>query len=414
MIDRTAMSVAARRANVTTDSTLSEVFETLRLLADSIDFLNEDSDGWRICGRLSKLIDDRTQAKSALQLSMFKLLSLELKTYCIRSKISDMLLNILVWFPQLEAADLLLAIGGKEMIDEPYYNTDGYTLLHFVVVENCDKKGISRVLEKCPDLHPVGLDDDCTPQKESPTTLAMYSSFAFLNWLTALDNIEVDPERFIQQELFRNPDLHIGWTKDTLLDLWEYASETGAAVLPDCVCYDGIFRDYSCSDCHKPFWFMAVQPFWRHQLERIKQGLNPDVPGDGDLEDGEQESAKAIKVSEATDTSQEPDIMGKAEFPNIHDFTSESESELEFVSMSGSTFVPDAHGYPATISIQSECLYTKDELVCIDCWLHYVQHGHRRLGHWKHNPECLICSDEHPPPEDESSEDEFSPYLIHS
>ncbi|KAL9626781.1 MAG: hypothetical protein Q9164_007795, partial [Protoblastenia rupestris] len=159
-----------------------------------------------------------------------------------------------------EAYDLLLEMGGAEVIDAPISDTDGFTLLHESVAYAI-KGQVGLTLSKGPDLYPLSFGYFFTPQKETPTSLAMYSSWAFTDWLDGLIAIKVDLEEFIEQELERTYVVHAGWNKQTLLDLFalDYA--------PDLV-LRGV---YVCSDCTRRFSTIRVQPSWRHLLEQIKQ-----------------------------------------------------------------------------------------------------------------------------------------------
>ena len=71
----------------------------------------------------------------------------------------------------------------------------------------------------------------------------------------------------------------------------------------------------------------------------------------------------------------------------------------------------DSSKYSATISIQSDCMYDMHELVCMKCWLHYEETGTR----WQDAGTDEDSSEtEDSLSGDASSEDEYSPFLIHS
>ena len=140
-------------------------------------------------------------------------------------------------------------------------------------------------------------------------------------------------------------------------------------------------------------------------LERIKQGIDPDNPSWGDSEvDESQIPDIRSEVEESSHSGHGPDIPESAllEYSN-DEFGSETESELESEVGLGS----DVHGYPENVSIRSDCMYGPYEIVCMDCWLHYRKTGTRLKS--KATPRDEYCSSE-----DESSDDEFSPYHIHS
>lgn len=409
----TAIYLAAHNSIYTTYAVLSEVFDTLRLLIDSMDFSDESGDGWKV---LERLCDSRvelhgeTEAKIDLLLWMLKLSSFELQTYFVEHKFAYMLQWVLEPHPVLEeASDLLLNFGGARVIDA-IVPPQGYTILQKCIAWADTSGLISSILSRGPDIHRLGLGYHYTPQQETPTSLAMYSEQVFADWLSGLGTIEVDLEIFIEQELERNHVVHVGWEKDTLLDLFAYDYEH----------HVGLRKEFwTCSDCAQEIDIVIVQPYWRHLLERIKRRLDPDSPAQHDSEARETENADLGGVVEAASSSshlaQEPDVTENAPFVDLSELPSESESEWESESESESEseFEGDIHGYPATVPIQSDCVYAREEVICMDCWVYYIRTGTRGPPH-RTGTRRPPHVDEYSPSIDKSSEDEFSPYLIHS
>lgn len=62
----------------------------------------------------------------------------------------------------------------------------------------------------------------------------------------------------------------------------------------------------------------------------------------------------------------------------------------------------DPHAYPKMVSLLADCIYTRDETICIFCWLHYVRTGNRRPPSEEYYP--LLRTDFYTS-RDESSED---------
>ena len=390
------MLLASDSKNVTY-TTLSNAFDTLRHLTDSMDFSEADAIGWLVIYRLYECVtctDGETEAQPALLLWMLKLLSDELKANYIRSEFASLLDNFLHPHPGLEpASNLLLKLGGADIIDVARGARDGYTALHDRLVSVEDPDDVSIVLAKGPNLHLLGFDKVYTPEKESPMSLAMYSSWAFADWLYGLAGIEVDLSTFIDQELASNAFVHQGWDKETLRDLFDYP------VRPDLD-----FRNFwYCSDCGDLNTRVRIQPYWRHLLERIKQRIDPDDPFRRVSGVDETQISNIRSGMEASnDSDHEPDISGSVS-PNEFNDDVGSEAEFELEVHLGS----DAHGYPENVPICSDCVYGPNEIVCMDCWLRY-----RRTGTRFEVEDSSM--DEYPSSEDESSDDEFSPYLIHS
>ena len=397
IVVRTPMLLASDSTNVTY-TTLSNAFDTLRLLTDSMDFSDANAGGWWVLFRLYEgvaCIGGETEAQSALLLWMLKLLTYELKADYIRSEFASLLDCTLRPHAGLEpASNLLLKLGDAHIINVALYATDGYTALHNLLAYAENPEPVSRVLTKGPNLHLLGFDKDFTPEKESPLSLAMYSSWAFADWLHGLIGIEVDLSTFIDQELESNAFVHPGWDKETLRDLFEYHAR------PDL----HTRRQRTCYDCNKFSHEVVIQPYWRHMLERIKQRMDPDDPSRTNSEMRDKEHADVSGISEAADSSNDrghkPDMTGNVIFNHSEALPrSESESNVELGS--------DVHGYPETVPIRSDCVYDEEEVVCMNCWLYY-----RRTGTRFEVEDSSI--DEYASSEDESSDDGFSPYHIHS
>ena len=150
------------------------------------------------------------EAEAALLLRMIRLCSFELKTYLLRPQFTDMLRRSLAQCDVItEARELLLSLGGEEFFDTVKNSADDrgtlgdYTVLHYCTAYARNRDGLGMVLEKGPDLHQLGLDRSHTPQNESPTSLAMYSCWAFADELHQLATIEVEIMEFLDQELKR-------------------------------------------------------------------------------------------------------------------------------------------------------------------------------------------------------------------
>ena len=321
-------------------------------------------------------------------------LTYELKAYYLRSEVASLLGCTLRPHPGLEpSSNLLLKLGDAKLIDSQD-GIDGFTVLHTRLAYAEDPRDVGLVLSKGPNLHLLGLNELFTPEKESPTSLAMYSSWAFADWLHGLVTIGVNLGTFIDQELESNAFVHPGWDKETLHNLFDYRAR------PDL----HNRRERVCCDCNYFLGRIKIQPYWRHVLERIKQRIDPDYPSRNESETRGNENADVGGISEAATSSSgrghEPDLIGNTPIDNREassSLGSESRSELSL----------DVHGYPERVSIRSDCVYDEEEGICIDCWLHY-----RRTGTRFQVEDSSM--DDYSSSEDESSDEEFSPYLIHS
>ena len=350
----------------------SKISDTMRLLVDSIDFSEEFGSGWEILLDLFRSVYYSVEygnPKSDLLLWMLQLLRFELKIYLIESRCAEMLRWTFRTVKLCEVTNFLLDLDSDKVIS--LGNND--TILHSSLGYACHESYVSAVVARRPNLHGLSLFKSFTPYGESPTSLAMYSSRAFTYWLHALVNIGTDFESFIDQELEQSPEVHSGWHKATLLDLFTHGDRPDLHVDRNArICHDCGIWDRSMQ--------RKVQPYWRFFLERIKAGLHPYDPALAESEVNEKESGDLANIEEAA---------------------FEAEPKLE----------DDTTGeYSAMTSLGPKCLYGKHEIVCEDCWLYYERSGTRRQALAGEN----ISEDAESSSSDDSSECDYSPFLIHT
>ena len=405
------MRLASDQIGSLSHITDSQVFDTFRLLIDSMDYSDEDGDGWEVLCELSLASDGDVALKVLLW--MIPLLEFELKTNVVERHFAFMLdwLRFFQLQPErLEASDLLLNLGGHGIINATWPITNGYPVLHRVIAYSDSEDDVSAMVARGADLHLRGFNPSHTPFEESPTSLAMYSAWAFSNWLHALANVDVDLAKFIDQELKLNPEVHAGWEKETLLELFAHGDR------PDL--HHG--HVWTCSDFLEEYVSVIVQPYWRHLLGRIKGRMRPYDPVTTVSEVDENEyvdlGSPGDAANSSTDLTLELDTTGNVPLPKPNENPTQLESELESesnVELEELEAEPDASEHSAMTLGESVCLYGKHEYVCIKCWLHYERTGTRRQPG---EPAADKDSSENEDSSSsaDSSECEYSPFLIHS
>ena len=402
---------------------LPEITDTFRILLDSLEFLDENGTGWKLLTRLC----GKNEVGTALLLWMLKMSSFEVITYGTRRRLASILFYTSEpIFGIEEASQIILSPNDPEVINTPirypfgYCCTNGYNLLHSTLAHSECWEKLRNVLSYGPDLHRLSLSCFHTSQKESPTSIALYSSWAFVDWVRGLDSIATDFEKFVGEELGRNHEVHPGWEKGALLDVYAYSLRLDPK--PPA-------KDDTCSDCLDCWSFPKVQPYWRHLIERFKRRIHPDSTAQAGPDAGEKTGAYfnicAGNASSSTDTLAQgrgttngvPYIdCNELSLEPKPDCRSNSDSDCglnsDFYRKSDWQADVDVHGYPATISILSDCVYAADEVICVSCWRLYVRTGTRRPPP---DAEGYVVSDtEEDSPSDESSSEEYYPYLIHS
>ena len=361
---------------------LPDISDTFRLLIESMDFIEQDGNGWSVLLDLcdaSCSADGEPRARMALLVWILRLVSSEIKMCGLQRHYARLWSWTLNSGAELgEASRLILCLGGPEFIDEPIYDDGGYTTLHSHAAYAESQEALSVVLAQRPDVHRLGRDCDDSPEEESPFSLVLYSSWAFRSFLDALVIAGKDFEEFVTQEIQRNHNIHPGWEKETLLNLSTYNYVN-----------DYVPRSFwECNDCTQDQCFIKVQPHWRHFLERIKHGIDPYYsPVEARSEVDKEESTGGDSVAEGVDNPDDP--TGLEDASSELDAESESGSELEIESKSESKGRwepewepghPDPHDYPTTVSLLSDCIYCPHEVVCMNCWLYYIKTGTRRYA----------------------------------
>ena len=396
--NRTPIILAADQIEFLPHVTEPEILDTLRLLIDSMDFSEGKGEGWQVlvglCRRSWRLHRGR------VLVWMMRLLSFELKTNLVERRFAIMLWIITIFAPAPEvpeASDLLLKLGGHGIINARLSATNGYSVLHVALTYAVLDNDVSEVVARGPDLHLRGFGPFFTPFEESPTSLAMYSARAFSSWLRALADVDVDLENFIDQELELNPEVHDGWEKETLLELFAHGDR------PDLHHKYG----WTCSDCLAELSKLEVQPYWRRLLERIKARMHPYDPvtavSEVDEDENDDLDSPGDVASSSNDLIHGLDATGNVPLLNPDEDPSEVESHVESEA--------DVSGNPTLRLSESSCLYGKRDIVCMKCWLHYTRTGTRYQP--DSNDEDSSEAEDFAS-SDDSSECEYSPYLIHS
>ena len=339
-----------------------------------MDFMDYDGSGWfvlvALCDAASS-VRGEPASRAALLVWMLNLFGSEIKMSGSARHYARLLDYTLDQDTGLaEASGLLLRLGGPKPIDEPPEYDGGYTILHSHAAYAKDQEEIKVVLALHPDIHRLGYDYGESPEQESPFSLVLYSSWAFECWLNALASIGKGFKQFVTEEIERNHIIYPGWKKESLLNLWTY--HYGIAYVPPCF--------PPCADCAKTIYSVEVQPHWRHFLERIKHGYYSSAEAISEVD--EEESVAGRSMTESVENTEDP--------TSVDDINSEMEAESETGSVlvleSGRKYEwqlewnpgdSDPHVYPTTISLESDCVYNPYEVICMNCWLFYVDTGTR-------------------------------------
>ena len=254
----------------------ADCIDTFRLFIDNLNFFYEDSDGWIF---LNELINRRASIvrginahaddneRNALALWPLQFLAPDIKNNFVEEHV-NFLLKMTVGFHSMDIFNLLFKIFDNSI--DVKTQADEYSILlkeiWYVYEPRRDRDILPMILTRGADPHLIGFDDyRFSPQKETPTSLAMYSSWAFVNWRYALLQNSTDLEIFVQKELQQSPLKDAGWHENSLLSLFQshIHPQVDPASYP------------SCEMCGESITSLVELSWWRW-LESIKEVCNPD------------------------------------------------------------------------------------------------------------------------------------------
>lgn len=230
-IRRSSVELAASALNRLGLARPADCIDTFRLFLDNLDFSSEDSDGWcfleillstQAAGARGIDADAHYNIRTALAMWSLRMLAPDMKNNFVEISAANSLL--VAWIAEsMDVFDFLLKIFDNFI--DARVRPGGYsTLMNILFYYHALPRGDPRlkmILTRGADSHLIGFEEKFSPQKETPTSLAMYSARAFSNWREALLQISTDLELFVQKELQQSPLKSAGWHENSLLSLFQ-------------------------------------------------------------------------------------------------------------------------------------------------------------------------------------------------
>ena len=356
-----------------------DVMDTLRLFIDCIDFSDPKGHGWDalflIYHHNYSSIGDGG-ASLELLLWLLQQSSCHLRTNFIAEKYAETLNRMC---HVKDAASLFLEIGPEraiDTVDKPY----GYSMLMWRIAYG---KDLTDMAPFGPNLHLLGFDRAFSPCLETPTSLAIYSSAAFAHWREFLIKSNVDIDEFVSHETKQGPLQEAGWNSHNLRRLFDLKFMPAFHV-----------QDiWSCCDCGDPIWRLRVQPYWLWSIETIQQGNNLRI-----LDNKKARAAQDPSTNGSLPLKNpRPDQFCTRATAIPTSETASDEGRREVMAKSNCT-------------LEVCRRYEPDDIVCIDCWLFQHRTGFRRVPSTADD----TTSDLDEISDSSSTEDEYSPFLIHT
>ena len=367
-----------------------QAIDTCRIFEDSFDFWDENGDGWYILEDLSRggvSFDFEVEIKHAFLSWFMNLSSPDIKASYFIEKIRNIMGNA-----DEKLADTVgLLPKLAPPLDEIEQSLPAKDLLLFDLVAKQKWTYVSILLGLGANPHQVYFDKHNSPIAESPLSQAMYSSWTFSNFRNALYGANLDVEDIVREELKEGrPLLEAGWRMETLRTLLELKFESE---LMRPWWWHSLLRYFDC--CHTPIEDdydvpvkIPVQLWWQGILEQIKNGTHQQsIYSD--------HRCSRCPVSIRLKYSKEDNMIKAANGSTIYQDPIVVENEAT---------QPDEEAFSNEQDTPS-IFFTCGDIWCIWCWYRFRETGHR--------PSPAISNTRSWNRED-SSEDEFSPYLFNT
>ncbi|KAK0515563.1 hypothetical protein JMJ35_001597 [Cladonia borealis] len=385
---------AARGILGMTMADVGPVMDTLRIFLDCMDFSETASEGWETLIELGEQTVDiggETVAKRTLFSWILRVTGRDVEENFLEAEYSV----VLCWVLRLEKDDMtrsLLQLGGKDAINSRI-GVGGYSVLHWQTAYAEDE--LKFILMQGPDLHLIGYDAYYSPILETPTSLALYSHLGFAKWRYSLCVAGIDLYEFVCAEMQQTPLVDAGWTVETLWALFHYTYEIDWHLL----------NHELCENCGVELDAVKVQPYWMHILTGIQSGLYHNDSSVWQLATSWEEYYEAEGVRAeggegyrdvTTNLDGQPQVLrslgGDGDENSLQNVTKHHVSS-NFWKLAEQDVL--------------NCAYGREEVVCMSCWNWYKEKGKRFT---LSDSEDELESDN----TDESSDDGFSPFMIHT
>ncbi|MCJ1266539.1 hypothetical protein MMC22_006424 [Lobaria immixta] len=300
--------------------------DTIRLFADTMDFSYHGGTGWStlkfLFYQFSDVFSDFWGCIDDAEIKSLIVWVLHLSASDFKENFSPRAFSLLVALSStqraVEVSSLLLNFNDSFIDIQSEF--EGYSALQVLICKtawhNDISFGLNLMLNKGADLHFVGYERLLSVKRETPTSLAMYSSFGFLKWRDALLRLSINLESFVEDEVQHSPLRDAGWDNDSLLALFHCKIQPGhIPSWSDC-----------CDDCPNTIWYIWVEISWQEWLNRFKQKSNAKITS-GDESSGAESDRSDGEIREQNFSSLEVRETVLNEFSDEEESFDETETE---------------------------------------------------------------------------------------
>ena len=378
------------RSVITRDKLVNAV-DTCRIFENSLNIWDENGDGWDLLSYAHNWqFTTETDPVTAFCSWFIKSSSPDIRDNFIEDQAWKAIYR--AYDGVAEVVDLLLGLIPAETLTNHVDLYHNLLPLLFSHIARRNWKIVDLLLAWGADPHHVYSTSLFSPVAESLLSFAMYSSWSFWAFRSALYNRDIDFKDFASKEVEEGrPLLDAGWQMETLTALLELEFEPDISPrVPEAynrrcdVCNRFI---YNRSFYHPVYCPVVVQPYWQSFLESVKSGIAPD-----DL--------RSIAQNEQASNSQRNPTHLNGSTTHTADDSVLSQNPA----LSDDQAALLGQESPSNGVDISSTIFDRKEIWCVWCWRHSKETGRR----WSPSSETESFD------EDDTSEDEFSPYLIHT
>lgn len=179
--------------------------------------------------------------KSTLVLHMLQLWAMEIKAFPLEDRYAHLGFYAFEEHLEKNVGDFMLDLMGN-LASNARRHGYGCTPLQYNIATG--GSFTRAVLERNPDLHGTIMDCVFSPNQESPTSLAMYFSWAFAMRQADLKHFGIDFEEFVEKEMLGGPLVKANWTLESLSALFQlqYYWKCNVPVPERCSDYSGFLH----------------------------------------------------------------------------------------------------------------------------------------------------------------------------
>ncbi|KAG8526598.1 uncharacterized protein KY384_008799 [Bacidia gigantensis] len=411
----------ASRSFCSNDIQLNSVIDTIRLFLDCVDFSDSSCDGWNVAMNFACHFNGKSNDYAKIYI-LFEWIIIQFQQEMKDNPNPGIYASMSNYVCRAEDPNALQL--WRDLAPQSAFKQKGRYEFQILAPQLVGESSeIAHFLSRGADASCAGINEDISPRPETLTSLAMYSIQAFQNWTGNISEARIDIDAVLAHESKEGPVHEAGWTLETLQKLYEFSEV-------NCACGDS----YDCCICKKKIGQngLKIQPLWLYAQEKIKCGNLPQrktfrdffeearAESSGEMSKNLEERSEEEDGEDFTEELDDSSIDIEEAEAFLSDLDKRYEERLSKKLPTGLLVLgrwPEAALDPMDLETARSkpveewpsYAYRRSDRVRMQCWL---AHPHLHMGNWK--KVAVTSESDTDAYTGMSSQDEFSPYLIHS